>query len=90
MEHHDLFAALRRGELPNEGEFGAKSTMTAIMGRMATYSGKVVKWDDALNSPHALADYDSLKSWDDPAPVLPNAEGLYPIPVPGKIDPLIA
>ena len=44
QEHHDLFAALRRGEIPNEGDYGAKSTMTSIFGRMATYSGKAVTW----------------------------------------------
>jgi predicted dehydrogenase len=83
VEHYDLFAALRRGEVPNEGEFGAKSTMTAILGRNATYSGKVVKWDDAINSKNALADFDSFKSMDDKAPVQPDENGRYPVPVPG-------
>ena len=43
QEHHDMFAALRRGEIYNEGDYGAESTMTAILGRMATYSGKTVQ-----------------------------------------------
>lgn len=89
-EHYDLFAALRRGEIPNEGEYGAHSTMTAILGRMATYSGKVVKWNDAINSPHALADFDSLKSYQDEAPVKPDDNGAYPVPVPGSTDPMMA
>jgi predicted dehydrogenase len=83
-EHYDLFAALRRGEVPNEGEYGAKSTMTAILGRMSTYSGKVIKWDDAINVQDGLADFDSLQSMDDKAPVVPDSEGRYPTPVPGK------
>ena len=83
-EHYDLFAALRRGELPNEAEYGAKSSMTAVLGRMATYSGKVIKWDAAINSERALADVDSFKSMKDEAPVQPNAEGRYPIPAPGS------
>ena len=41
QEHHDMFAALRRGEIYNEGDYGAESTITAILGRMATYSGKI-------------------------------------------------
>ncbi|WP_153555230.1 Gfo/Idh/MocA family protein [Roseimaritima sediminicola] len=86
-EHHDLFAALRAGEIPNEGEYGAKSTMTAILGRMATYSGKVVKWEDAMNSNQSLADFDSLKSFDQQAPVQPDDNGQYPVPVPGKYKP---
>ncbi|WP_417749621.1 Gfo/Idh/MocA family protein [Rosistilla oblonga] len=84
QQHHDLFAALRRGESPNEADYGAHSTMTAIMGRMATYGGKVVRWDDAIHSDIALADFDSLRSWDDVPPVLPADDGSYPVAVPGK------
>jgi len=52
---------------------GAKSTLTAIMGRMATYSGQIVTWEDALNSklnlmPERLA-------FDAEAPVQPDADG---------------
>ena len=83
-EHYDLFAALRRGETPNEGEYGAKSTMTAILGRLATYSGKIVKWDEAIDSQVALADFDSFKSMDDKAPLKPDMDGRYEIAVPGK------
>jgi len=49
-EHDDLFASIRSGKPLNEGRFVAESTLTAIMGRMATYSGKVITWDEALNS----------------------------------------
>ena len=54
-EHDDLFASIRAGSPLNEGEIGAFSTMTAIMGRMATYSGKMINWEDALNSKLSLA-----------------------------------
>ncbi|MCH5378159.1 MAG: Gfo/Idh/MocA family oxidoreductase [Planctomycetes bacterium] len=89
-EHYDLFAALRRGDVYNEGNFGAYSTMTAIMGRMATYSGKTVNWEDALNSELALADFDNLRSFDDPAPVKPLervavTREMYDIAMPGKM-----
>lgn len=83
VEHYDLFAAIRKGEIPNEGEYGAKSTMTSILGREATYSGKVVKWDDAINSDVAVADFDNLRTYDDEAPVNPDGDGKYPVPVPG-------
>ena len=79
-----MFAAIRRGEVPNEGEYGAKSTMTAIFGRMATYCGKVVDWEDAINSDISLANVDMMASFDDKAPVSPDENGEYPIPVPGK------
>ncbi len=53
-EHVDLFKAIRKGEMPNEGDYGATSTMTANMGRMASYSGKKLTWDDCFNSRVAL------------------------------------
>ena len=89
QEQDDFFAALRRGDLPNETEYGAQSTMTAILGRLATYSGKVVKWDEAFHSPLRLATTDSLFSLSDPAPVEPNAEGRYEVPIPGSKSRLV-
>ncbi|MFP6752299.1 MAG: Gfo/Idh/MocA family oxidoreductase [Pirellulaceae bacterium] len=83
-EHHDLFRDLRAGNIPNEAEYGAMSTMTSIFGRMATYSGQLIKWDDAIGSELALADFDSLKSMDNEAPVKPNDDGSYPCPIPGE------
>jgi myo-inositol 2-dehydrogenase / D-chiro-inositol 1-dehydrogenase len=84
QEHHNLFAALRRGERPNEGDNGAMSTLTSIMGRLATYGGKPVKLKEALESDIALADFDSLTDLDQPAPLQPDSDGRYPIAVPGK------
>lgn len=87
QEHYDLFAALRAGEVPNEAEYGAKSTMTAILGRMATYSGKPVTWEDAMASNQTLADFDALTDFDVEAPIQPLEDGGYEVPVPGKTDP---
>lgn len=83
QEQHDFVAALRAGELPNEGEFGAMSTMTAILGRMATYSGQNISMSDALQATNAEADIDSMHTFNDSAPISPDADGRYPIPVPG-------
>ncbi|MFK5971797.1 MAG: Gfo/Idh/MocA family oxidoreductase [Flavobacteriaceae bacterium] len=82
VEHIKLFESIRNGGVISNAENGAKSTMSAIIGRMATYSGKVIKWDEALQSNLSLAP-DNL-TWDSPAPVQPNAEGRYEIPTPGK------
>ena len=82
QEHNDLFAAIRSGQPYNEMESAAHSTMTAILGRMATYSGKLIEWDKAFASEIDL----SPKVYDfaaDP-PVMPDANGNYPIPIPGK------
>ncbi|QCW99589.1 Gfo/Idh/MocA family oxidoreductase [Aggregatimonas sangjinii] len=82
VEHIKLFESIRNGGVLADAENGAKSTMSAIIGRMATYSGKVVTWDEAMKSELSLVP-DNL-SWDAPAPVQPNAEGEYDIPTPGK------
>jgi predicted dehydrogenase len=55
VEHDDLFASIRSGMPLNEAEYGAYSSMTAILGRLATYSGKPIKWDEALSSQISLA-----------------------------------
>ncbi len=83
QEHHDLFAALRAGKIPNEGEYGAYSTMTSIMGRMATYSGKMIKWDEALASNLAVSPVEKFRSFTDTPPVLPKEDMSYAIPTPG-------
>lgn len=83
VEHDDLFAAVRAGTPYNEAEYGAKSTMTAILGRMATYSGKLVHWKDALASNLSYADTANLRNFDDPAPLTPDADGRYPAAIPG-------
>jgi hypothetical protein len=81
-EHDDLFAAIRSGAAYCEADNGAYSTLTSILGRMATYSGLEVSWEQALNSDLDLspANYD----WGAPPPVLPDESGRYPVPIPGK------
>ncbi|HEX7692593.1 MAG TPA: Gfo/Idh/MocA family oxidoreductase [Sediminibacterium sp.] len=82
QEHVELFAAIAKGEFKfADAENGAKSTMTSILGRMATYSGQIVTWDKALNS--GLDIHPKVYAWDATPPVVPNADGYYPIPVPG-------
>lgn len=83
QEHHDLFADIRNGIIPNEGEYGAKSSMTSILGRLATYTGKHLNWEDAINSEISLGDVDQLKTMKDEPPVKPLANGRYPVPIPG-------
>lgn len=83
VEHNELFAAIVAGEYKfADAENAAKSTMTAIMGRYATYSGKVVTWDEALNSNINLMP--DKMAWDAMPKVLPNADGYYPFAIPGK------
>ena len=82
QEHNELFAAIKAGDYKlDDTAKGAEATMTAILGRMATYSGKVIQWDEAMEMDHSLVP--ELHSFNDTAPVLPNQKGDYPIPIPG-------
>ena len=81
QEHMDLIAAIRAGEKYNEGWHGASSSMTAVLGRMATYSGQTVKWEDAVTK--GKTEFPELLAWDAKAPVEKGPDGQYPIPVPG-------
>ncbi|UOY08157.1 Gfo/Idh/MocA family oxidoreductase [Muricauda sp. SCSIO 64092] len=83
VEHDHLFAAIRnKDEVLADTENGAKATLSAIMGRMATYSGDVITWEQALNSSMKLVE-DNL-DWNSTPPTRPDANGNYPIPTPGK------
>lgn len=81
-EHDELFAAIVKGEYKfADAENGAKSTMTSILGRMATYSGQVMYWDKAINS--GLNIHPNVYAWDAVPPVVPNVDGYYPVAIPG-------
>ena len=82
VEHDKLFAAIDAGEYKYaDAENGANATLTAIMGRMASYSGKVIEWDEALNSNIYLSP--TSFAWDANPPVMPDANGRYKIAIPG-------
>jgi len=82
QEHDDLFDAIRNSKPYSEVEMGAHSTMTAIFGRMATYSGKVIEWDEAINS--KLSVMPQSFAWDAETPNKPRDDGWYDHAVPGK------
>jgi predicted dehydrogenase len=54
VEHNELFAAIRAGQPINNGDYMAKSTLMAILGRMSAYTGQVITWDMAMNSKEDL------------------------------------
>ena len=82
VEHDKLFKSIREGNVISDAENGAKSTLSAIMGRMATYTGKKITWDEIMNSKESLVP-DNL-SWNSTPPILPDEDGNYDVPVPGK------
>ena len=82
VEHDRLFESIRSGGVIADTENGAKSTLTAILGRMATYSGKKITFEEALNSKYQLMP--ETVTWNSTPPSSPDENGYYPIPTPGK------
>jgi myo-inositol 2-dehydrogenase / D-chiro-inositol 1-dehydrogenase len=93
QEHDDLFQAIRNDQPFNEAEYGAISSMTAVLGRMATYSGKEITWEAAANSPldtmvKGIDEVSFEEAMKMEPPSKPDQYGWYDIPAPGKTDPI--
>ena len=89
QEHDDLFAAIRNDTPFNEAEYGAASSMTSVLGRMATYSGKEITWEQAINSQvdTMVANIDKV-SFEEAMQLMPKSlpdpeTGLYKLAIPG-------
>ena len=81
-EHDELFAAIEKGEYKfHDTERAAKTTLTAIIGRLATYSGQTIAFDKALNS--GLNLQPATYAFDAAPPIVPDAEGNYAYAKPG-------
>ena len=81
LEHEALFKSIRSGKPINNGHYMALSTMLAILGRMVTYTGKVITWEEAINSQEDLSP--KAYRFDADPPVMPGPDGLYPLAIPG-------
>ena len=71
VEHDELFASIRKGQPINDGIWMAHSTLMALMGRMAAYTGKEISWAEAMNSQEQRVP-DNL-TWDMDLPIRPMA-----------------
>jgi myo-inositol 2-dehydrogenase/D-chiro-inositol 1-dehydrogenase len=80
VEHDKLQDAIRRNLPLNDAVYGTTSSFSAVLGRLATYSGKPWTYEEAL----ALDDRSmpEILAWDAQPPVLPDANGDYPPPMP--------
>ena len=84
LEHVALFKAIRSGNLINNGDYMARSTLIGIMGQISCYTGKEVTWDQINQSDFAY-DPKPEDCRDDMAPpVLQGPDKSYPVYVPGK------
>jgi myo-inositol 2-dehydrogenase/D-chiro-inositol 1-dehydrogenase len=80
-EWDDLLASIVGSKPQNEADWAADSTMTAILGRMATYSGQLVTWDEAVTSTLTYAP-DRI-AWDATPRSKAKPDGIYPCAMPG-------
>jgi len=83
-EHDRLFKAIRDNAEWNELDYGISATFTAILGRMATETGQRVTAEEAWASTFQYApNVEDLRMSHD-SPVMPDADGNYAIPRPGR------
>jgi hypothetical protein len=79
-----LLDAIRQNKPHNESRRAAEADLAALMGQMATHSGQMITWDQAMNSNFQyVKDIDAL-TFDTPPPILAGPDGMYDAPVPGK------
>ena len=79
-----LLDAIRNDKPHNEARRAAEADLAALMGRMATHTGQMVTWDEAMKSDFQFVkDIDNL-TFDSPPPILAGPDGIYPAPIPGK------
>ncbi len=83
-EWNVLLDAIRNDRPHNETRRSCLSNLAAIMGRAAVHSGKVITWDEMMNSKFFFCDYVDEMDYDSPAPVHDNEQGRYPVPLPGQ------
>ncbi len=82
-EWNVLLEAIRKDKPHNEAKRAAMTNIADMMGRAAVNSGQIVTWDEVMNSNFQWCPYISTMTEDSPPPVQADANGFYPVPVPG-------
>jgi hypothetical protein len=84
-EWEDLIDAIRGDKPFNEAKSGVRASLATSMGRMAAHVGRTITFDEMLNSDHEYAPNVDKLTLDGPAPLTPDANGMYPVPQPGLV-----
>ncbi len=84
IEHQALLKAIRAGQPLNEGAIMVNASLAAIMGQFSCYTGKGLAADEVLKSTSTLGPKAEDCRPDMEPPVKPDAQGLYPVPIPGQ------
>lgn len=80
LEHVALFESIRSGKPINNGDYMVASTLTAVMGQIACYSGKEITWDQVSASDFYYPPKpEEVRPGIEP-PVKPGPDGIYPVP----------
>jgi predicted dehydrogenase len=80
VEHDELHAAIRNDTPKNDAYYGATSSFSSVLGRLATYSGKTWKYDDTLQLDFRTMPEDP--TWETTPPTVPDKDGNYSLPMP--------
>lgn len=83
LEWDDLIDAIRQDKPYNEVKRGVEASLVTSMGRMAAHTGRIITYEEMLNCDHEFAPGVDRLTADSPAPLLPEADGRYPVPQPG-------
>ncbi|MBM3880754.1 MAG: Gfo/Idh/MocA family oxidoreductase [Verrucomicrobia bacterium] len=83
-EWDSLLAAIRHDLPHNEAQRAAYANLADIMGRAAVHMGRVVTWDEALESPFQFCPGIDQLTDQSPPPVQADPRGRYPVPAPGQ------
>jgi predicted dehydrogenase len=82
-EQKALIDAVRAGESINHGDYMADSTMAGVMGQIACYTGKPVKWEEVQSSDLRFGPPPEESNFETEPPSLADSTGNYPLPLPG-------
>ncbi|QDU75646.1 Inositol 2-dehydrogenase/D-chiro-inositol 3-dehydrogenase [Bremerella volcania] len=85
LEWNDLVDAIINDQPYNEVHRGVQASLVTSMGRMAAHTGQEVTYEQMLHCEQEFAPNVDKLTADGPAPVMPNEEGKYPVPMPGQI-----
>lgn len=85
IEWDDLIDAIRNDTPYNEVKRGAEASLVTAMGRMSAHTGQIITYDQILNSKHEFAPQVDQLTMDGDSPLMPNADGNYPVPMPGIV-----
>jgi hypothetical protein len=83
-EQQALFKAIRSGQPLNEGDLMIHSATAGVMGQIACYTGQQVTSAQVMESDFTLGPKPLECRFDMPPPVTPDADGIYPVPIPGR------